>query len=631
MKRFVPSLLLGLVACQHPARDQASPPDRVAFENVTDMAGLVSTPAWKYGGPTVADLDQDGDYDLVLTNHDSVPAQIFENIGSGRFTERPFPLARADIHGIAAGDYDKDGDLDLLVALGGGNGLAPRPPILLRNDGWTFSDVTAQSGIAHGSRGRTVRWIDIDNDGDLDIISINAVQMIGEDGPRHFVYENLGDGRFADRSDPGFQMVEAERALVSDFNGDRIPDLVLFSPLSLWRSEGDFTFTDVTRDMVPGSLGEIDNVMAAAETDIDNDGDFDIYLARGKTYYEIANNALDFDAVTGRIDLRDEGNKGRDGLSFTADGPITLTNVWHWKRVRDVALPLHLGAAARSVDAPQEPLTIEPDEAAGFPEKITEDGWYLGHLGDGEWRLEWHLSDNLAWEMRASVLGVTSVSPDFRPQERGVSDVLLRRESAVYSDASEALPPGTRDNNWGVATGDFDNNGRSDFFVYRFGHLQSRIADLLLFNGESGLEEYTHHGASSTEGHGDMGMAFDWDQDGRIDILSGDDDMGRWHLYRNRTETTYSSRSILVKVGNSPNGFDANGAVITVRAGTKRMYRKVGSEGTTHSQGLLATQHIGIGNARGIDSVTVTWRDGTAQSLDEIQPGAVLSFGTLGR
>ena len=265
------SLLPLLAACGKAPAPEIAP----QFAEVTDAAGITSIATWKYGGPTLADFNNDGRYDLVLLNHHYYKAQLFLSSGDSEFVEHIPVMDGEDTHGIAAGDYDADGLVDLIVSVGGGNGTNPRPPRMLRNTGSGFEDVTEGSGIENlGARGRSVRWIDLDADGDLDLLSINARQLPGETTPRNILFENRGESGFVYRDSGEFEDLEAERVLITDFNNDHIPDLVTFEPLELLQGTNEFHFDIVTDEWLPGMSDEDRHyTMAAAEADIDNDGD----------------------------------------------------------------------------------------------------------------------------------------------------------------------------------------------------------------------------------------------------------------------------------------------------------------------------------------------------------------------
>ncbi|MCI2283913.1 VCBS repeat-containing protein [Colwellia sp. MSW7] len=114
----------------------------ISFIDVSKQIGLISQPAWKYGGPSVSDINNDGYYDFLLTNHDTTPIRLFMANGDNTYTRENDIFKKADLHGISAGDYDLDGDNDVLISLGGGNGKTPQPQRLLRNDNGNFVDVT---------------------------------------------------------------------------------------------------------------------------------------------------------------------------------------------------------------------------------------------------------------------------------------------------------------------------------------------------------------------------------------------------------------------------------------------------------------------------------------------------------
>lgn len=624
-----------------------------AFTEVTEQVGLLTNPTWKYGGPVVADINNDGYYDLILGQHDREPAPLFWGSASGNFHRLSTPVARWDVHGIAAADYDLDGDGDLLVSLGGGNGTQPQPPRLVKNNNGRFDDITEGSGIEHmGARGRSVRWVDLDLDGDLDLLQINAAQIIGETGPRNILFENTGQG-FVYRASPGFEQLDAERVLVTDINGDSWSDLLVWSPydaLQVLTGSGPFRFSNQSDQYLPGELADIRNINAVANADIDNDGDMDFYLARGKVYYQIANNTLEYDAGTKRIDLRDEGNKSHDGLSFTASGDIHLTDFYFFPRGGKVdEIPLYLGAAKIRHPAPaaattkaqrgfaqgnrlavtSDVLTLSPEQARGFPERFDKTGWYLGYLGDGQWRFEWFLAGDDAWDVRASIIGADSVTPDFTPQNLQVADLILLNEGDHFRPLGLPLPAATTDNNWGVITADFNNDSRQDFFIYRFGRLTQRIADVMLLNnGDYSFtqiikEDATHLGVHA---HGDMGAALDYDQDGFVDILSGDDDNGRWHLYRNQG---VAGHYLQVNVGYSETGVDPVGASVELVAADMRQRRLVNSGSATHSQSVLNLVHFGLGRADQVDSVRVTWRDGSQQTFTQVAANRRIQAGVI--
>lgn len=633
-------ILIGVVATFVPSCERTAIEEKqyskAVFKDVSNEVGLNSIATWKYGGPSVSDLNNDGVYDFLLTNHDKTPVQLFLSTEEGGYKEIKDVYKQVDLHGMASGDFDLDGDNDILLSVGGGNGLAPKPQRLLRNDGGSFTDITVEAGISEmGARGRAVRWIDLDDDGDLDFMQINAEKLIDENTPRNVLFENTGDGKFTYRASPVFENIDAERVLITDFNNDKKLDLIVatgYYQMSVWQGVGDFEFKDVSSEWLPEGADDYQHTLTIAHADIDNDGDLDYYLARGLLYYGLANNSISFNSTLGRLDLRDEGNKSQDGITLLASSDLTLLDFSHFPRAKRLeTMPTFVGKSKKLVDtADKTSITLTQDQAMGFPDKIDETGWYIGFVGDGKWRVEWLLSDNLAWDIRASFLGVQSYIPDREPLDANIPDVLLINENGVFRDASDQLPESTKSNNWGVIVGDYNNDGLDDFFINRFGELKERVSDVLVTNLGSGRFKGTLATSATSEigsdSHGDMGAAFDYDLDGKIDLLNGDDDNGSWHLYKNVSES--SGNFALIRVGYSENGVDPMAARIYLKANSGSQYKIVGSTSANHTQSLLNTAHFGLAEDTTFD-IQVEWRDGSVETRKNIEANQLVAFGRI--
>lgn len=214
----------------------------VPFTEESTTRGLVfSTPygplgSLPYGrGLAWADLDGDGDADLVTTGAADKKLGLFENVG-GSFTNHystsgipPFEVAS----GVVAFDFDGDGDLDLFVT------QWTRENKLLRNDGnFTFTDVSAQAHV--------------------DLIDAGTGPTVG------------------------------------DYDGDGWLDLFVScygSENHLYRNNGDATFTDVS---AAAGISGIYNTLQSAFFDMDGDGDKDLYISNDKRspYNEYEHNRL---------------------------------------------------------------------------------------------------------------------------------------------------------------------------------------------------------------------------------------------------------------------------------------------------------------------------------------------------
>jgi len=164
------------------------------FVDVTQSAGIGKA----YGpglGVACADFNSDGWIDIYVAN-DGAANLLWINKGDGTFEESALlagaaysmdGVARAGM-GVAAGDFDNDGDEDLLVT-----NLASEGSTLYRNHRGAFSDVTLELGLTRASfpfTGFGVGWFDYNNDGRLDLFAANgAVTIVEALRGSHYPYQ----------------------------------------------------------------------------------------------------------------------------------------------------------------------------------------------------------------------------------------------------------------------------------------------------------------------------------------------------------------------------------------------------------------------------------------------------------
>ncbi|NHN39743.1 CRTAC1 family protein [Pseudomaricurvus alcaniphilus] len=617
------------------------------FQDISNQIGLVTEETYKYGGPSIGDVNNDGHYDFVLNNHNHIPTQLVTNDGQGKVNiERLFPGPQ-DFHGSALGDYDADGDLDIMVALGGANGTNPSSYALLNNHNGKFTNVSVAAGITTPARGRAPRWVDLDLDGKLDLALFNA-KTPNYSGPQQLFYHNNGDGTFTQVRIPGLENAMAERVLVTDIDGDGKQDFVCYSPLSVWKNNGNLDFSNVTNEWLPKSAAGRDGVIAVTDFDANNDGLTDLYLARGKTHYQLSRKSIDFNPETKKLDIRDDGETGTTAIRFEADDAITLSHMELTYRQYNDGFAIFLGenkarhiVKAKGFQVTQLPeemktaedsLTIAPDNAKGWPGVRDQNGLYLGYMGNGKWQAEWVRNQNIYWTVTFSLTGLNDVEYDWKANNRNEQDILLINTGNKFIDASSEwnLPKGG--DHWGVTHADLNNDGWEDLFVYRYGFLRERVADLVLLNtGKGYFENMTSLATKDANdpGHGDMGQAFDFNLDGQVDLLNGSEEEGYWYLYQNTTldQAVTSGNYVLVDVDYSPiEKVDPYFAKIKVTTSSGKTYTKqVGSAGEVFSQSLIDTVHFGLGTETDIKSIEVTWRNGETVLLDSLKSNAVYS------
>jgi hypothetical protein len=297
------------------------------------VADLTDTRAAAWG-----DFDADGDVDLYVgfTRRSETHNKLYRNDGAGKpFTDVAAAMgvdAVGETRQVSFVDVDNDGDLDLFVA------MRDAPNLLFRNDGGRFTSVGKELGLDDPRRTVGAVWFDADQDGDLDLFVAN------QNGDANGLFRNpFGGLRAGDRT--RFVDVAHERGMdapgrpetsgsngpsVADVDGDGDLDLFVagYGGNFLYRNDGRGIFTEVARTL--GIAGG-DKATPSRWGDIDNDGRPDLYVS---SYVDTATNEHDFlyhhdgrkfTDVLASLKLPHGATHGVQWVDFDGDGDLDLS------------------------------------------------------------------------------------------------------------------------------------------------------------------------------------------------------------------------------------------------------------------------------------------------------------------
>lgn len=349
----------------YPAPDPLTPPESiqavtVGFEDVTQKAGIVLPPPSKprivqdildSSGQGVAFVDVDGDDFADLVQLSDRP-RLFRNVLDGQGGARrfeldltAFPATSAVLRGVAAGDFDNDGDEDLYLS-------AFRGGLLFKNDGrGHFQDVTKAMGLPAQTWGMSASFTDLNRDGRLDLIIGNylnfdpkkailcEVQGKQEDcGPHYYppavseVYRNEGTSFQEVTQRWGFTSTNGRNLglLARDLNGDGLVEVAFANDMT----PGDLLVRvcPPNQSCRPGSLEPIDPLPMATTVWYENQGVISgtAYDSRGQVHAGMGIDSADVDQ-DGRLDLA-VGAFYREGVSlYRASGELLFRDV-AWQR-----------------------------------------------------------------------------------------------------------------------------------------------------------------------------------------------------------------------------------------------------------------------------------------------------------
>jgi len=225
------------------------------------------------------DYDNDGDLDILIcmgyfSDHQTY---LYKNEGNNKFTElKPSQLQDIIGYSVSWGDYDNDGDLDILIS-GNKNGYLSKLYENNGNDNFSELKNISLKGIASGS----TSWGDYNNDGYLDILMTGTVYT----SEATVVYKNNGDKTFSEQNEINLKQVKKSSADWGDYDNDGYLDIALMGIdeiddmiSKIYRNNGDNTFSELTDvSLIGAGHGDL------AFGDFDNDNYLDLIITGSGT------------------------------------------------------------------------------------------------------------------------------------------------------------------------------------------------------------------------------------------------------------------------------------------------------------------------------------------------------------
>ncbi len=267
--------------------------DEISFVNATEDYGLVEPLTGMYGHAIAAgDPNGDGWTDLFVGTFADRPVEDYQVRGAegpspdklllggpdGFRVDESFPGQLARSSGATFADLDRDGDLDLIVSRNprGDSEVGSRPTTIFERDrdGWSIS-----TELAHDVGGRSIAAVDFDRDGLPDLAI--AGDRFGA-GPTRF-YRNLGEMKFEDTTATWGIPSDVETLALStiDLDGDGWLDVVFSGDprVLMGRGPGEFEIVDAPA-LEWEIYGEEDDPAGIAVGDLDNDGRPDLVVGQ---------------------------------------------------------------------------------------------------------------------------------------------------------------------------------------------------------------------------------------------------------------------------------------------------------------------------------------------------------------
>jgi len=600
----------------------------ITFEDVTNIAGPFHTgSSW---GAAWGDLNGDGRPDLYANNH-QMRGSLWRNNGDGTFTDVILTVDRQrvltgeyqqDAHAGTWGDFDNDGDLDLLAARSSGGG---RGQLFVNSGGIFTTEIGVAKGLGGFTAGRMGSWFDYDNDGVLDIAAATAnYSQIYRQGSTKFSNTTSAVGM-------GNKCNHNVFTQLMDITDDGRPELICGAVATYPEKIYD-TSSSVFRDLT--SLVDQDPLVPdVALADFNNDQQIDLFKLKGRV------RPSEVLLVTpGHLEayLTVSSNSEHKGFSFGADGPITVRAFSFERENSNENIVVYTGADRWSPAT--VPFVLDPADPAnwGIDPNRSAPGVYMGYD-----------TATQQWTVRVSPGSADSRDAYFAIEGNALTEpqtiAITRPEypqqpNLLVNTGFEFVP--SDDFGIGevwcksVVAGDFDNDMDVDLYMACGGSLTNlpnrlfenlgdgTFAEVASAGGGAGVQGA---GLAANVGASDNVVMADYDVDGYLDLFVTNGPLltplrvgGPDQLFRN---TSSGNHWIQLDLEGTTSNRSAIGAKVYASANDVNQIREQNGGYHRFSQDQMRV-HFGLGSNTSVD-LTVEWPSGQVDHFPGVQADSV--------
>ncbi len=498
---------------------------------------------------------------------------------------------------------------------------------------WQFKDVTALAGInhVHGYKdgdfdtsdpsyerilqGGGVAGADYDLDGWPDLY------VTAGSAGANLLYRNRGDGTFVDMAATAgvaFTGRKDAGASFADMDGDGWPDLFLGgvngTPPLVLRNRQDGTFEDVTE---ASGLADISNAYSASFADFDKDGDLDAYISHWN------------DSLQGRY-------------LFTNDGKGVFTDVSAKAGIPDGLMadytPIFAdidndGWLDLLVAADYNSSQVFINNRNGTFRLATDINVITDENGMGASAADFDNDGDIDWFVTSifDPSGLPDNDLTAGAAEATGNRLYRNKGDGTFEDVTETAGVRLGSWGWGSCFADFNNDGHLDLFHvngYVTGNFNTSSAFLtdesLMFisNGDGTFDGFRQDLRLSDRGQGRGLVCFDYDLDGDIDIFVANNQQAP-SLYRN--DGGNDLNFIHVRLGGEALNSEGIGGRVSIVTGNLSQIREI-QAGNNFISSNPAEAYFGVGSAKVIDEVRITWPSGEEKVFSKVKANQMLTI-----